>query len=635
LLLKITMEIFKFMKTTFLLAFAFLFHIAYGTDSLSYTVSKNQMVPMRDGVLLATDIYFPKGFKGKLPVIFHRTPYNKEKGIGEVTQFFCKHGYIVIFQDCRGRYQSQGSFIKYVNEPQDGYDAVEWIAQQPWSNGKIGMRGGSYGAHVQAGAAKLNPPHLSTIVCTVGGTSNGWDHAIRNHGAYALKQITWAFSNLRNETEDPVVKEMMENENVADWFTALPLKKGCNPLSVSPEFEDYVLNMWQHGDYDDYWKQMGFNWMEYYGQTSDIPMMHMSGWYDNYCQTAIDNYLGLSKIKKSPIRLLIGPWMHGTTDLSYAGDVDFGQGSLMLDYYFEWHLKWYNCYLKGEKNEISKALPVKVFVMGTGDGHKDENGRLFHGGYWKSAEAWPFPGTRNVNYYMYSDGSLSDQEPGNDEKPVTYTFDPSHPVPTIGGSMAASKPLWVGGAFHQREKPFEGDPEKGFYGSREPYLPLKARKDILVYQTAPLERDVTVAGPIVVKLHASSDALDTDFTAKLIDVYPPSKDFPEGFEMNITDGIIRARYRDTPEKAQLMEPGEVYEFVIEPFSTANVFKKGHRIRLDISSSNFPRFDVNPNTGEPLGKNIRMQKANNTIYHSQMQPSYIILPIIDEEGNLRE
>jgi len=591
------------------------------------------MVPMRDGIKLATDIYFPEDYnpskKNKYPVIFHRTPYNKEINSTTTVDLFCKKGYVVIFQDCRGRYKSEGKFTKYVNEPEDGYDAIEWIAKQPWCNGKTGMRGGSYLAHVQASAAKLNPPHLSTIILTIGGISNGWNHAILSHGAFCQKQLTWAFSNLAKETNDSVVKKMMKSEYVGDWFQALPLKRGLNPLSANPEIEDYIFEMLAHPSYDNYWKQMGVNWMEYYQQTSDIPMIHVSGWYDNYCQTAIDNYLGLSAIKKSPVRLMLGPWMHGTFDKSYSGDVDFGVESTMPDYNLEWHLRWYDHFLKGIKNGVENDPPVKVFVMGTGDGHKEANGRLFHGGYWVTSSKWPLPGTQYINYYLRENGLLSPTMPRKSEKPASYIFDPENPVPTIGGAMASTEPLWAGGAYDQREKPYNGDPKKGFYGSIPPYLPLKARKDVMVYQTPILEKDVQVIGPIIVKLHASSDCPDTDFTAKLVDVYPPSNDFPQGFEMNITDGIIRARYRNSPEKPELMEPGKVYEFTIEPFSTANVFKKGHRIRLDISSSNFPNFDVNPNTGDLTGTGNIVRKALNTIYLDEGNASYVILPIAEK------
>jgi len=429
------------------------------------------------------------------------------------------------------------------------------------------------------------------------------------------------------ETDNPVVKEMLEKEKVADWFSCLPLRKGVNPLSISPNFEDFIFEMMTHADYDDYWKGLGTNWMEYYGQTSDIPMIHISGWYDAYCQTAIDNYIGLSRAKKSPVRLMMGPWLHGKTTQTHAGDVDFGPESVVPDFYKGFHLRWFDCFLKGERNGVEREPAIRLFIMGTGDGHKDGNGRLFHGGYWRTEEDWPLPGTRFTNYYFHQDGSLSPELQGTDESPTTYTYDPGHPVPTIGGALAASEPVLTGGAFDQREKEYKGDPGKGFFGSRPPYLPLKARPDVVVFQTEPLKEDVEVTGPIVVKLYASSTAVDTDFTAKLVDVYPPSRDFPTGFEMNLTDGIIRARYRNSPGRQELMIPGEIYEFLIEPFPTANVFKKGHRIRIDVASSNFPKFDVNPNTGEPLGMERRKVKADNTVYHDSTHPSHVVLPII--------
>jgi hypothetical protein len=593
------------------------------------------MVPMRDGVRLATDIYRPAGggasTDGRLPILLQRTPYNKQSPafVAQGT-FFARHGYIVAIQDCRGRYQSGGVFVKYVDEPRDGYDAVEWLGQNlPGSTGAVGMWGLSYGAHVQAAAAKLNPPSLKTIVVNMGGTSNGWTHAVGNHGAFELKQIIWAFNKIRDETDNPAVREMLEREKVTDWLTALPLRKGLSPLAIAPNFEDYVLEMMTHVNYDEYWKDMGTNWAEYYGQTSDIPMIHVSGWYDAYCETALANYRGLSRLKRSPIRLLMGPWLHGTTTQTWAGEVEFGPEAAIPDFYAEWHLRWFDYFLKGKKTGVEREPAIKLFIMGTGDGRKDENGRLCHGGYWRTEPDWPLPQTKWTRYYFHADGRLSPKLPGANQPPTVYTFDPDHPVPTIGASTAAEKPAFAGGAYDQREKAYTGDPEKGFLGSRPPYLPLKARPDVVVFQTEPLQEDVEVTGPIVVKLYASSTAVDTDFTAKLVDVYPPSKDFPSGFDMNLTDGIIRARFRSSPERQELMTPGEVYELVIEPYGTANVFKKGHRIRVDISSSNFPRFDVNPNTGEPLGMSRRKVKADNSICHDLLRPSHVVLPVIPQ------
>jgi predicted acyl esterase len=246
--------------------------------------------------------------------------------------------------------------------------------------------------------------------------------------------------------------------------------------------------------------------------------------------------------------------------------------------------------------------------------------------------SWPLPDTRFTEYYFHADGSLKPQPPPADVPPTVYTYDPRDPVPTIGGSFSSTNGLVVPGAFDQRERLFSTNPDTGVLGSKPPYLPLRARRDVIVFQTAPLTEDVDVIGPIVVKLFASSSAIDTDFTAKLVDVYPPSKDYPLGFEMNLTDGIQRARYRRSPEKPEFMKPGEVYEFRIEPFPTANVFKRGHRIRIDISSSNFPRFDVNPNTGEPLGMSRRVVVADNSIFHSAGRGSQVILPIVPRSSS---
>jgi len=242
-------------------------------------------------------------------------------------------------------------------------------------------------------------------------------------------------------------------------------------------------------------------------------------------------------------------------------------------------------------------------------------------------ERWPLPEAQPTRYYFHADGTLSTSVPTEGVAATTYTYDPEHPVPTIGGSFSGALKR---GAYDQRERMFKslrGGSENGFYGSRSPYLPLKSRPDVVVFQTEPLEEPVEVIGPITVTLYASSSAPDTDFTVKLVDVYPPSEDFPSGFDMNITDGIIRARYRNSSSRPELMMPGEVYEFEIEPFPTGNHFKAGHRIRIDVSSSNFPRFDVNPNTGEPLGQHRRSMSADNSIYHDASHTSHVVLPIV--------
>ncbi|MBI4540408.1 MAG: CocE/NonD family hydrolase [Gemmatimonadetes bacterium] len=595
---------------------------------------ENLMVPMRDGVRSATDIYRParngQPIDEKLPLLLHRTGYNKK---GEVlvqqAHYFAQHGYVVAVQDDRGTYASEGIQNKYIGWGRDGHDAIEWLATNlPYVDGQVGMWGTSYGAHTQASAAILNPPHLKTLVINHGGLYNAWQHKIRNHGVFELgQQIGWAFNQASAQVYNPVAKKMMANEDAADWVRTFSSgNRGLTPLASIPNFEEYIYDQMTRADYDDFWRQPDLNWSLHYDQTSDIPMLQIGGWYDSYTPGTILNYLGLAKIKKSPQRLLVGSWTHGGNERSYSGNVEFGAEAATSDFRSAFHVRWFDHFLKGEKTGVEAEAPIRLFVMGTGDGHRDANGRLFHGGYWLSTSSWPLPGTRFTPYYLHSDGTLKAERAGPNVPPTTYTYDPRHPVPTIGGSFSeqAILKMWSGG-FDQREK-------EDFLGSTPPYLPLRVRPDVVVFQTEPLAADVAVIGPIVVKLHASSTAVDTDFTAKLVDVYPPSEDYPSGYDLNITDGVIRARYRNSPERPEFMTPGEVYEFTIDPFPTANVFKKGHRIRIDISSSSYPRFDVNPNTGEPLGKGRRVVPADNSIYHDATRPSHVILPIVPAAGS---
>ncbi len=577
----------------------------------------NVMMPMRDGSRMATDIYRPATSE-RLPVLLHRTPYDKT-GQKSIAEYFARHGYVVAVQDIRGRYKSEGKFLKVQPlDATDGYDAVEWMAKQPYANGTVGMWGTSFAAHMQAGAAQLHPPSLKTLVVNMGGMSNAWDHGVRYRGTYEMgRQLTWAWSQLAADAPSPAVRKLLtETEKVEDWYDRQPMKRGLNPLSVAPLYEGWYLDFYEHADYDAFWKDPMMNWSEHYSGTSDIPMMQIGGWYDIFLAGTFENFVGLTKLKKSPQRIVVGPWTHHGNERAYAGDISFGEQATLKDFDTEWHRRWFDHYMKGDATGVEKDAPVHLFVMGTGDGHKDADKRLFHGGYWRDASEWPLAGTRMMPYYFHADGSLSTAKPAERSSSTTYTFDPRHPVPTIGGGSSARL---KDGAYDQRE-------DKRFPPSAAPYLPLRARDDIVTFQTEPLAEDMEVIGPIKVVLHASSNRTDTDFTAKLIDVYPPSDDWPAGFDLNLTDAIVRGRYRATRDHAVMLEPGTVYPFTIEPFPTANVFKKGHRIRVDISSSNFPRFDANPNTGEPLGKNRRMVTADNTIYHSATYPSHIVLPL---------
>lgn len=581
----------------------------------------DRLVPMRDGKRMATDIYRPvrngAPVADRLPVLLNRTPYNKESLSLQAT-FYCERGYVVALQDTRGRYKSEGAFSKVQPiDATDGYDTIEWLAKQPYANGKVGMFGTSFAAHEEAGAAQYRPPALASLLINMGGMANGWDHGVRYRGTYEMgRQLTWAWSQLLADARSPDVKALLSKEKVEDWYGVQPFRRGLNPLSVAPQYEAWYLDFFEHADYDAFWKDPMLAWNEHYRETADVPMLHVGGWYDIFLAGTFENFASLRALKKTPQRILVGPWTHHGNTRPFAGDVAFGDSAAIPDFEADYTVRWFDYTLKDAKGGARDDAPVRLFVMGTGDGHKDASGRLVHGGYWRDANEWPLAGTRFQPWYFHADGSLSPAKPTAAASQTTYTFDPAHPVPTIGGGSSARL---KDGAYNQREDP-------RFPPSQAPWLPLRTRPDVVVFQTEPLAQDMTIIGPITVTLYASASTVDADFTAKLVDVYPSSLDWPGGFDLNLTDAIVRGRYRATREKAVLLQPGKVYPFTIRPFPTANVFKKGHRIRVDISSSNFPRFDVNPNTGEPLGRNRRMTTTNIAIQHSAAYPSHIVLPL---------
>ena len=587
----------------------------------------NVMIPMRDGVRLATDIYFPaldgQPASGKFPVILERTPYDKA-GSGNVTNgtYYARRGYVCAIQDVRGRFVSEGEWYPFAKEAPDGYDTVEWLAAQAWSDGQVGTMGASYCGSDQSALATLNPPHLSTMIVAVG-ASNYYHCSMRQNGALEQRFMIYAFRMATTSKEafaDANIKAAVDRAfaNVGEWVSRAPLKKGTSPLRMLPNYEQWVLDLFTHGEYDDYWKQRGYAISQYYEEHADVPTLYLGGWYDSYARATCENYTALSKMKQSRQVLLMGPWTHGGWGVSNAGNVDFGTHSFIN--YNDLRLSWFDHFLKGMHTEVSDWSPVKIFVMGTGEGTPNYQGHLHHSGYWRDEQDFPLPDTQFTPYYLHADGELSTTLPAADEPTSCFSFDPRDPVPTIGGGISAADPIMGAGAFDQRGN-------SRFFGCKDT-LPLNARSDVLTFQTPPLENDVEVTGPITVKLHASSSARDTDFTAKLIDVCPLSDDFPDGLAINLTDSIIRARYRNGWDAPELLEPGQVYQFVFELYPTSNVFKKGHRIRLDISSSNWPRFDVNPNTGGDLGVERRLEIAEQTIHHEPEHPSHVVLPIIE-------
>ncbi len=587
----------------------------------------NVMIPMRDGVRLATDIYFPalggQLASGKFPVILERTPYDKA-GSGNVTNgtYYARRGYVCAIQDVRGRFVSEGEWYPFAKEAPDGYDTVEWLAAQAWSDGQVGTMGASYCGSDQSALATLNPPHLSTMIVAVG-ASNYYHCSMRQNGALEQRFMIYAFRMATTSKEafaDANIKAAVDRAfaNVGEWVSRAPLKKGTSPLRMLPNYEQWVIDLFTHGEYDDYWKQRGYAISQYYEEHADVPTLYLGGWYDSYARATCENYTALSRMKKSRQVLLMGPWTHGGWGVSNAGDVDFGNHSFIN--YNDLRLAWFDHFLKGMHTEVSDWAPVKIFVMGTGEGTPNYQGRLHHSGYWRDEQDFPLPDTQFTPYYLHADGELATTLPSTDGSTSRFSFDPRAPVPTIGGGISAADPIMGAGAFDQRGN-------SRFFGCKDT-LPLNARSDVLTFQTPPLGNDVEVTGPVTVKLHASSSARDTDFTAKLIDVCPLSDDYPDGLAINLTDSIIRARYRNGWETPELLEPGQVYEFVFELYPTSNIFKKGHRIRLDISSSNWPRFDVNPNTEGDLGVERRFEIAEQTIYHEPEHPSHVVLPIIE-------
>jgi putative CocE/NonD family hydrolase len=329
-------------------------------------------------------------------------------------------------------------------------------------------------------------------------------------------------------------------------------------------------------------------------------------------------------MKRGPVRLVMGPWTHGDRAKTYAGDVDFGTASTidhnLAPHWRAFRQRWFDHWVKGIANGVDREPAVRLFLMGGGSGRRNADGRLDHGGRWIAGADWPLPPTKFINYYLHAGGRLACAKPAANATPRVYDFDPADPVPTMGGPLTSGAPVFVGGAFDQCE-------DARFFGVRHPGLPLAARHDVLVFETEPLAADVAVIGPIVVKLFVASNCVDTDFTAKLIDVHAPNADYPRGFAMNLCDGILRCRYRNSWTKPALMRPGTAYEITIEPFATCNLFKAGHRIRLDISSSNFPRYDVNPNTGEPEGRAQLRRVATNTVFVDRKRASRIVLPVV--------
>jgi uncharacterized protein len=581
-------------KSLYLIAIILLLTAAgLALDSPPFVIENDVAVKMRDGVVLRADIYRPQT-TGKFPILLERTPYNK--GDSDDVRFGTRaaaRGYVVIIQDTRGRYMSEGEWYPFVHESNDGYDTVEWAATLPYSDGRIGMFGGSYVGATQMLAAIAHPPHLAGIcpVVTASNYHEGWTY----QGGAFEQWFNESWTSIL--AQDTLNRQVREHTNALNGDLALPLSNYLlfpPPTTSTRILAPYFLDWLNHPNYDEFWKRISIE--DHYPDIS-VPVLTIAAWYDIFLGGSLRNYGGLkqhaaNERAREGQHLLVTIGGHAGSGRK-IGDVDFGEQAAFEE--DQVILSWYDYLFKNLKNEFSSRKKVRIFVMGANQ--------------WRLEDDWPLPSVHPTTYYLHSagranslsgDGSLSTVGPA-DELSDRYMYNPGNPAPTMGGPLCCDAMHLPPGPRDQR--------------------PVEARNDVLIYSTPALTEDVEVTGPVSLELFASSSAVDTDFTAKVVDVYP------DGFAQNLTEGIIRARYRDSAEKPELINPGQVYKFNLDLWATSNVFKKGHRIRLEVSSSNFPRFDRNLNTGEEAASGRNFVSATNTILHDDKHPSALLVPIV--------
>jgi putative CocE/NonD family hydrolase len=550
-------------------------------------VEFDRRIPMRDGVTLSADLYRPDA-PGRFPVILTRTPYLKsprdKEGL-ERCRYFAARGYVYVVADVRGRGDSGGTFVPYIDEGRDGWDAIEWCSAQPWSTGKVATVGGSYTAKNQWLAAIEQPPHLAAMVTMVTPSDPFVEWPT---GVPIPMDISW---------HQFTAGHMLQNLDAVTWDKVhrhLPLltmdEAVGRPLP-------YWREMFEHARLDDWWEPQRYqNKLD----RVKVPVLHLSGWYDDEQVGTPLNFAGMvaraatREIRQSQ-KLIMGPWPHNVAaQPTKLGEVDFGP-TAKIDLSATL-LRWFDHWLKGIDTGLMNEPPVRIFVMGANK--------------WRDENEWPPARAKFVKYFLhsrrranslYGDGSLSAAEPGSDEREDHYSSDPERPVPFIT------------------------EPTFAQIGGPDDYRPVERRDDVLVYTTEPLAADTEVTGPVRARLFAASTARDTDFTAKLLDVWP------DGYAQRLCDGMVRARFREGMDKPALIEPGKIYAYGVDCWTTSQLFKKGHSIRLEIASTAFPKYDRNPNTGATLGKSTEMKRADQTIYHDADHPSHLLLPVVPPKG----
>lgn len=596
------------------------------------TVDRQIGVAMEDGTTLFLDIYRPafdgKAVAGTWPVLLERTPYDKGRLSHTITgRFFAQRGYIYVVQDVRGRWSSDGQFEFLRNEADDGRDTMQWIAAQPWCGDRIGTLGISYTTATQQALAVRNPPKLATQAL-FDGPYNYFRQTMRHGGAceygIAFQYVVFMARSSKQAIAKPKIKRQLDEmwTSLTKWLLHQPLRQGASPLRLTPDYEQWFFDMLTRADYDDYWKTPDLCIEEFVDDYPDIPILLETSWYGHHITATLWKYAELKKRHRTPKKLVIGTWLHGGDMFtqSWAGDVDFGTEAALEDNN-SLRLRWFDQHLKGLATGLARKAPVRLFVMGGGSGERDAMGRLMHGGRWRDEQEWPLARAQNTVLYLHPGGTLASERAPSDAVPDQYDFDPSNPVPTVGGNFTnyGTSGFLEGGGFDQKSGTMSGD--------KSEKLPLSMRPDILVFRTTPLKQDMEVTGVLTCRLWVSSSAIDTDFTVKLIDEYPPSTDYPDGYALNLGDSILRMRYREGFERAVFMEPGKVYQIELQLQATSNVFAQHHCIRIDVSSSNFPHYDVNPNTGEALGLSRCNEIARQTVFHDAARASCIELPVI--------
>src|SRR5450631_610796 len=568
-------------------------------EPFAVKVERNVEAKMRDSVTLRADIYRPDT-EGKFPVLLQRTSYNKLSEGLDIDLFYkaASNGYVVVVQDVRGRYASEGNWYPFVHEAEDGYDTVEWVASLPYSNGKVGMFGGSYVGATQMLAASLHPPHLAGI-CPGFTASNYHDGWVYQGGAFeqwfseswssglALDTLNRAVSNATNAR---MGEDVLPLTGYPLFNLSTPGTANASTSALAPYFLDWLA----HPAYGEYWKRLNLE-----DRYSDfrVPALHTAAWHDIFLGGTLRNYAGIKEHAatdegRQGQHLLVVIGGHAGEGRK-IGDIDFGPEAAKYDEN-DTTLRWYDFLFKGVKNEFA-GKHVQIFVMGLNQ--------------WRDEDDWPLARAKTTKFFLHSKGAANSTDGDGSlatfavasELVDKFTYDPGKPVPTLGGPLCCNADHLAPGPRDQRT--------------------LEERNDVLVYSTPPLDHDLEVTGPVRLELFVSSSAVDTDFTAKLVDVYP------DGSAFNLTEGILRAKYRNSQETAEPLTPGKVYSLTIDLWATSNVFRAGHRLRLEISSSNFPRFDRNLNTGEPAATSARWARATNTILHDAAHPSALVLPVV--------